>query len=143
MTKVSASICPNCLDLIFSRARHDFHHCSCEEIFIDGGFDYTRGGWKNEYPYQVNYEVEQSKNDLYRDYALMEDKYGIVKDWTMSILDFFSVQDGRHIQALKGYADGKPWPESFPVEHLTFPEGWFNQLTSRILTFLSEPKKEE
>ena len=143
MTKVNASICPNCLDLIFSRSRHDCHHCSCKEIYIDGGFDYARGGWTNEFPYQVVYEIEQSKNDLYKDYATLVDQFGIVKDWKMSVLDFFRVQDDRHTKALKAYADGDPWPKNFPVEHLIFPEGWFNNLMSRVLSFLSEEKKNE
>ena len=142
MTKVAASICPRCLDLIFSRARHDFHHCTCKDIYIDGGFDYTRGGWTNEFPYQVVYEVEQTRDELYKDYATMADQYGIIKDWKMSILDFFSVQDTRHTQALRDYAEGKPFPANFPAEHLTFPENWLNVLTVRAFAFLSEKKEE-
>jgi len=34
--------CLNCLDVIESMYRHDFHPCSCEAVYIDGGDDYTR-----------------------------------------------------------------------------------------------------
>ena len=39
--KVIAVKCPECGDLIYSRARHDFRYCSCGEIAIDGISDYS------------------------------------------------------------------------------------------------------
>lgn len=36
--------CANCGEIITSKHRHDFVVCSCESIFIDGGFDYCRYG---------------------------------------------------------------------------------------------------
>jgi hypothetical protein len=141
MTKVNASICPNCLDLIFSRARHDFHRCSCGEIFIDGGFDYTRGGWKNQFPYQVTYEVKQSKDELSLDYALMNNQFGIIKDWKLNILDFFNVNDRRLQAVLKDYIKSKVWPTGFPTDHLVFPEHWESLLTFKILEEWSDESK--
>ena len=30
--------CPECKDVIFSRAKHDLHYCTCGKVFVDGGF---------------------------------------------------------------------------------------------------------
>jgi hypothetical protein len=44
--------CLNCLDVIESMHRHDFHYCSCKAVFIDGGNDYTRiGGHPQDWEY--------------------------------------------------------------------------------------------
>lgn len=37
--------CRRCRDRIFSNHRHDFVRCKCGATFIDGGFDYLRGGF--------------------------------------------------------------------------------------------------
>ena len=42
--KVYTVKCPKCGDRIYSRARHDFRYCSCNYLFVDGGFEYTRIG---------------------------------------------------------------------------------------------------
>jgi hypothetical protein len=34
--------CRKCGDVIESTHRHDFRHCSCETVFVDGGHDYLR-----------------------------------------------------------------------------------------------------
>lgn len=39
--------CNHCGDIIESKYRHDFKWCSCKTVFIDGGLDYTRVGFKN------------------------------------------------------------------------------------------------
>lgn len=143
MTKVNASICPNCWDLIFSRACHDFHHCSCKEIFIDGGFDYVRGGWNKEFPYSVTYEIEQSKDELFKDYNLRIDKYGIIKDWKLSILNFFNKHDGRLVKAVKDFIEQRVWPENFPIDHLTFPEDWKTQLTLQLLVAVGDDEEND
>lgn len=36
--------CMKCSDIIESRSGHDFKHCSCGEMFIDGGLNYMRCG---------------------------------------------------------------------------------------------------
>ena len=36
--------CALCHDVIESKHRHDFVHCKCGEIFIDGGTSYVRCG---------------------------------------------------------------------------------------------------
>lgn len=55
-------MCNNCLDVIESVHRHDFKYCSCESVFVDGGRDYQRVGYKNkadlfivDSPYQGQY----------------------------------------------------------------------------------------
>jgi hypothetical protein len=37
--------CKTCGDIIQSMYRHDFVSCTCGNIFIDGGSDYTRMGY--------------------------------------------------------------------------------------------------
>ena len=39
--------CENCLQEIFSDYTHDFKYCFCQNIFVDGGFDYMRYGWED------------------------------------------------------------------------------------------------
>lgn len=44
ITRNSAK-CLKCNDEIESFHRHDFKHCSCGNIFVDGGLEYTRHGF--------------------------------------------------------------------------------------------------
>lgn len=45
MIEQQGSKCSACGDRIFSNFRHDFVRCKCGRTFVDGGFDYIRGGW--------------------------------------------------------------------------------------------------
>jgi hypothetical protein len=49
--------CLNCDTIIFSRSRHDFVRCNCEDeqdgIFVDGGSDYFRMGFGKNADYKV------------------------------------------------------------------------------------------
>lgn len=38
----NAATCLSCGDYIFSRHRHDFVHCTCGSIAVDGGQEYLR-----------------------------------------------------------------------------------------------------
>ena len=83
MTKVTAIKCPKCGDIIFSRALHDFHSCSCNTISIDGGFAYTRilfstGIKKSPEPFDL--EVEQTPMELYEDWNFSKDKFGVISN---------------------------------------------------------------
>lgn len=40
--------CALCHDVIESKYRHDFRHCKCGEIMVDGGKEYLRRGWRNK-----------------------------------------------------------------------------------------------
>ena len=50
MTKIirNAAQCNLCGDIIESKSVHDFKQCSCGAIFVDGGREYLRRGYKNE-----------------------------------------------------------------------------------------------
>jgi len=78
-TEVKAAECPTCGDLIFSRARHDYHNCSCGEIAIDGGFDYVRMAFKHVIPKVTTVTVNVSREKLYEDWNSGKDKWGIIK----------------------------------------------------------------
>lgn len=78
-TIVTAAECPNCGDLIYSRARHDFHRCSCGEIAIDGGFDYVKMAFKKIVPKQQQIEIDATKKELYDDWNKRMDKFGVIK----------------------------------------------------------------
>ena len=77
---VNAIQCPTCLDVIFSRAQHDFHRCSCGEVAIDGGFDYVRCAFKDKRPIHVELNLAPffTKQRLYHDWNKYKDKYGII-----------------------------------------------------------------
>lgn len=78
--KINAIKCKTCKDTIFSRARHDCRSCSCGEIYVDGGFDYTRVGFTEAPPDSLEIEIEQTKKELYNDWATKKDKFGIIKE---------------------------------------------------------------
>ena len=40
--------CLTCDDVIYSVNRHDYRHCSCGAVSIDGGKDYTKIGFKDK-----------------------------------------------------------------------------------------------
>jgi hypothetical protein len=79
MTKVTAIICPNCKDKIYSRARHDFRSCTCGDTCVDGGFDYLRTCFKTVPPERIELEVYATKNELYDDWNRGTNKFGIIK----------------------------------------------------------------
>jgi ssDNA-binding Zn-finger/Zn-ribbon topoisomerase 1 len=80
MTKITAIKCPKCRDIIFSRARHDFHWCSCGEIAVDGGFDYLKVSYKTASPERIAIEVKETKKELYDDWNFTKDKFGLIKE---------------------------------------------------------------
>jgi len=81
--KVIALKCPNCGDIIYSRARHDFISCSCKSVSLDGGFDYIRGAFNpkiiKEFPKTFELEIESSREELYKDWNFQTNKFGIIK----------------------------------------------------------------
>lgn len=79
-TLVRAYECPNCHDLVYSRARHDFRRCSCGAIFVDGGFDYVRLGYVHDRaPRLVRKFVKATRDELFADWSSISDKFGIIK----------------------------------------------------------------
>lgn len=77
--KVIAVKCPECGDLIYSRARYDFRYCSCGEIAIDGGFDYVKISYKKISPEKYIKYIIATKQELYDDWNKNINKYGIIK----------------------------------------------------------------
>ena len=72
--------CLICYDTIYSRARHDFHYCSCGAVFIDGGFDYMRIGYDKKENYEMTeIEVDTTKQILYNDWSRGINKYGTIR----------------------------------------------------------------
>lgn len=43
----SRAKCLDCGDIIESKHRHDFVRCHCDAIFLDGGLEYIRYGYKD------------------------------------------------------------------------------------------------
>ena len=41
--------CKHCEDIIESTHVHDFKWCSCKTVFVDGGREYRRLGFKNSF----------------------------------------------------------------------------------------------
>lgn len=39
--------CNYCGDVIESKHVHDFKYCKCGTVFVDGGLEYARRGFKN------------------------------------------------------------------------------------------------
>ena len=72
--------CYNCGDVIFSRARHDFHYCSCGKLGIDGGFNYMKISYDPVIKYNmVLFTLNVTKKELYDDWNKSKDKYGLMK----------------------------------------------------------------
>ncbi len=78
MITVKAVVCHCCKDTIYSRARHDFHFCSCGHTHVDGGFDYLKYGAAIP-PEVKEIEVSATKRELYDDWNHHVDKYGLIK----------------------------------------------------------------
>lgn len=78
MIIVNAVKCPKCADIIYSRARHDCRHCSCGNVFIDGGFDYVRvGGDISVKVFKL--DIVPTKQELYTDWNTNKHQYGLIK----------------------------------------------------------------
>ncbi len=77
--KINAIKCPSCKDVLYSRSRHDFRYCSCEEVSIDGGFEYSRISFNKEMPQRVEIEVKVTKTQLHEDWTTDRNKYGLIK----------------------------------------------------------------
>jgi len=78
-TQITAIQCPKCLDIIYSRARHDMRSCSCGDISIDGGFEYCKVSFKHKVPIQFNLLIPTTKHELYMDWNYKVDKFGVIK----------------------------------------------------------------
>lgn len=79
-TRVNCIKCAICGAIIYSRAVHDFHCCPCGDVFVDGGFSYSRYGWeKQDRPEPFIKYVHASKKELYDDWNTQKNKFGIIR----------------------------------------------------------------
>lgn len=77
---VNAIKCKKCGDIIYSRCRHDFHWCSCDNVAIDGGFDYMKISFKESDSYEsLQIDIDVTKSKLYNDWNKNKNKYGKIR----------------------------------------------------------------
>lgn len=74
---ITVYTCPKCKDSIFSRTTHDFRSCSCGEISIDGGFDYTKVSCVTSFPKSKKITLDVTEKELYDDWNTDRNKYGV------------------------------------------------------------------
>ena len=55
----SRAKCLTCGDVIESKHRHNFVSCTCGDLFLDGGRDYVRVGYRNEAGYELMTEYAE------------------------------------------------------------------------------------
>lgn len=48
--KLNRAKCRHCGDVLISEYRHDFKHCSCGTISVDGGLDYVKRSFAHSIP---------------------------------------------------------------------------------------------
>lgn len=77
--KMTALKCLKCGDIVYSRANHDCHFCSCRAVMVDAGPGYGRAGGEMKNMESVQIEVKATVEDLYNDWAYGKDKFGIIK----------------------------------------------------------------
>ena len=78
--KITARRCPNCKDVLYSRAHYDFRTCGCGDTSVDGGPGVERTIYKKEIPENVELDVNATKDQLYDDWNNRINKYGIVRE---------------------------------------------------------------
>tara|TARA_R110000824_G_scaffold1643_4_gene8139 strand:+ start:9316 stop:9561 length:246 start_codon:yes stop_codon:yes gene_type:complete len=77
--KLKAVHCLGCGDKIYSRAPHDFRHCSCGQVYVDGGRSYFKYGANPEAEFKTTeVDIDVPLSELYEDWNEMSDNYGII-----------------------------------------------------------------
>lgn len=77
--KITAVKCKLCGDTIYSRARHDFHRCSCGKVAIDGGQDYTAVTGEPANYDNLEIDVKTTIKKMYNDWDTQANKLGVIK----------------------------------------------------------------
>jgi hypothetical protein len=82
-TRVWTVTCPQCHLEIFSRARHDYRLCGCDnQTMVDGGFaGYVRYGGNRMMEIKESFRyrfVNATKVELYEDWNYGRNKFGII-----------------------------------------------------------------
>ena len=77
MIKVFAIRCAKCGEIIYSRAIHDFHRCSCKIISIDSRFDCVKvDDNRKDFLDIFIIKIDSTRIDLYNDWYYKTNKYG-------------------------------------------------------------------
>lgn len=83
---VNAVRCPRCECVVYSRANHDFRHCLCGGIGVDGGFSEYGGriSWDPSLVLDTPVEsfrltVEATEKVLFDDWNLSLNNYGLIR----------------------------------------------------------------
>ena len=85
-------ICPKCNTLLFSRARHDFSWCACEEVAIDGGFDYLKTCFRDKIPEKVQLTLlGVTKRELYDDWNRSVHQFGAYSQQQLKTMQVFAM----------------------------------------------------
>jgi hypothetical protein len=77
--KMSALQCLVCGDIVYSRANHDCHFCTCGAVMVDAGPGYGRAAGDMKKMKSVMIKVEATIEELWEDWAERIDKFGIIK----------------------------------------------------------------
>jgi hypothetical protein len=93
----NAAKCVHCGDIIVSRHRHDFVKCSCDSIFVDGGLEYERRGYRlpSDYINLSKYSNESFEviREYFSRYNRFSNSYVLLKDisdeWLQNIIDYY------------------------------------------------------
>ena len=85
ITKIPATVCPNCMCALYSRAEHDYISCFCGGISVDGGYSnrYGRRSWDPDKVdptkiFGMVLEVEATPFEIFNDWNKRIDKLGRV-----------------------------------------------------------------
>lgn len=90
---VNAILCNHCGDIVYSRATHDMRYCGCGKVAIDGGLEYVKvSAPDSESVTSVLVDVDAKPAQLYEDWNLDKDKFGLMKskDADMSRMAVYS-----------------------------------------------------
>lgn len=76
--KINAVKCKECGDIIWSRAQHDFHWCSCDSVAVDGGPRLERilGEPKDYETLEIDLPI--TEREAYNDWNFGKNKLGII-----------------------------------------------------------------
>ena len=80
---VTALVCYNCKDMIYSRAQKDERECSCGSFAIRGGFEAPVIVEKKSHQrYELRtFEVKMSSKELIDDFKNRINEYGLTKNF--------------------------------------------------------------
>lgn len=90
--------CDSCKDIIISHHTHDYKHCKCENVSVDGGTSYLRRGWEDGATYT---DMSLYEDDSFEEIRELLTWGSRGKDGTQE-LQFLSLSkmENNHIEAL-------------------------------------------